>query len=322
MKNSEHSADRKLLARAGLFVSGTVNKPLLLSGAEKEELSDFAERLSAFALCTEKNGGTEACGLCPSCKLMKSKTHPDYVFIEAEDGDKNIRTSVIRERVVPEIFTGPHVSSCKIFVICADELNEQGQNVLLKALEDAPPFCRFFLLSGTRAGVLPTVLSRIQEFRLGGLYASSVSSDDELLKKLIEHWEIMSGMPKAELLTAGFEFFNQRKEEIGEILCLMQEMLKNLLVISFMLKEKKDGPTLNNDNLDCGFPGGPGNSEESMRLLYNFYSGHTADDSEMIHLSEFISEIQKGRQFNLNFEMSICEFLLKFKSIFGKNVKR
>ena len=57
----------------------------------------------------------------------------------------------------------------KVFLIPeADCLNTEGQNALLKELEEPPPYAAFLLLGRNPGAFLPTVRSRCLTLRLGG----------------------------------------------------------------------------------------------------------------------------------------------------------
>ena len=64
------------------------------------------------------------------------------------------RTLISYASVVP---FGPF----KAFILRMDEASEQAQNIMLKALEEPPPFARFILLA-SRSRPLPTIMSRCQ----------------------------------------------------------------------------------------------------------------------------------------------------------------
>jgi DNA polymerase-3 subunit delta' len=59
----------------------------------------------------------------------------------------------------------------------ADCLNTEGQNALLKVLEEPPPYAAFLLMGRNPGAFLPTVRSRCLTLRLGAEAAASGGSD-------------------------------------------------------------------------------------------------------------------------------------------------
>lgn len=60
--------------------------------------------------------------------------------------------------------------SAKIYLFPrAQDLNQQGQNVLLKSIEEPPPYGTFLLLAEHAEQLLPTIRSRCVELRLSPL---------------------------------------------------------------------------------------------------------------------------------------------------------
>ncbi len=101
-----------------------------------------------------------ACGECKNCRLVSSNSHPDITVISPEEKKKNIAVSQIRE-LREEAYIKPHSAKKRVFVIdCADTLNIQSQNALLKILEEPPETVMFILIAESKASFLDTIISR------------------------------------------------------------------------------------------------------------------------------------------------------------------
>ena len=89
-------------------------------------------------------------------------------LITVPDGKKFIPIQSIKEDIIQNSATVPTESQYNIFIIHeASDLREEAANALLKTIEEPPEFTRFIITAGSRAAVLPTVLSRSEEFMLG-----------------------------------------------------------------------------------------------------------------------------------------------------------
>ncbi len=93
---------------------------------------------------------------------LNYKTHPDFIWIETEDGLKSIGIKPIRA-ALRKVSLCPHELGFKLVLIPeANLLTHQAQNALLKIVEE-PPSKTFFLLGADfRGQLLPTILSRCE----------------------------------------------------------------------------------------------------------------------------------------------------------------
>ncbi len=116
--------------------------------------------LAKFLANTIVCDSVSACGECKNCRLVSSNSHPDIMIISPEDKKKNIAVSQIRE-LREEAYIKPHSAKKRVFVIdCADTLNIQSQNALLKILEEPPETVMFILIAESKASFLDTIISR------------------------------------------------------------------------------------------------------------------------------------------------------------------
>ena len=66
---------------------------LLLStpGLGAEQLANW---MAALALCESRS--QRPCGVCPSCLLLRSDSHPDYYLVRLEEDAKQIKVEQVR----------------------------------------------------------------------------------------------------------------------------------------------------------------------------------------------------------------------------------
>ena len=134
---------------------------LLLIGADGLGKLDFANELAASLLCNSENS-SEACGVCNACKLIASGTHPDLLYVAAEEEGKAIKVDEIRA-LCKEFSLTSQFSGYKVAVIAdADSMNINASNSLLKTLEE-PTASSVLILVSSRPHRLPiTIRSRCQ----------------------------------------------------------------------------------------------------------------------------------------------------------------
>ena len=122
-----------------------------------------AARFAAAAFqCT---GQGKPCGACPACRKVREDIHPDVATVRDPD-HKLIAVDVVRE-VRRDAYIRPNEGARKVYIFpdCA-LLTEQDQNVLLKLVEEGPPYAAFLFCAENPAAVLRTLRSRCVELKL------------------------------------------------------------------------------------------------------------------------------------------------------------
>ena len=140
---------------------GTLSHALLFTGSGDRE---GAARFAAAAMeCRAK--GDRPCGDCPDCRKILAGIHPDVITVRDPE-HKNIAVEVVRA-VRADAYIRPNEGIRKIYVFpdCA-LLTEQDQNVLLKVVEEGPPYAAFLFCAENAAVVLQTLRSRCVEIKL------------------------------------------------------------------------------------------------------------------------------------------------------------
>ena len=140
---------------------GTLSHALLLTGSgDRLNLARYA----AAALECEADGG-RPCGVCRACRKVEEEIHPDVITVR-DDQHKNVAVAVIRE-MRSDAYIRPNEGRRKVYIFpdCA-LLTEQDQNVLLKIVEEGPPYAAFLFCAENPSGVLQTLRSRCVELKL------------------------------------------------------------------------------------------------------------------------------------------------------------
>lgn len=148
---------------------GALAPSVLLTGPRGVGKATLARMVAAALLCHAPT--PSACGACISCRKMAKGIHPDFrtVTFGLSDNGKpknQIVIEDIREQVLMPLALPPYEGKKLVFLVDpADGLNLTCQNVLLKPLEEPPPYAQFLLVTTAPWKLLPTVRSRCQ--RLG-----------------------------------------------------------------------------------------------------------------------------------------------------------
>ena len=142
---------------------GRVSHFYLISGPEGSGKHTLAHLLASAILC---GGPDRPCGVCGSCRKLREHNHPDFITVEDPE-HKNVAVKIVRQ-IREDVFVRPNESDYKIYLF-PQELGVEGQNALLKILEEPPKYGVFIILSDNPEKLLTTVRSRCVELALTAL---------------------------------------------------------------------------------------------------------------------------------------------------------
>ena len=135
----------------------------LISGPAGSGKHTLAQLLAAAILCGKADA---PCGHCSVCRKVKDGNHPDFITV-TDPEHKNISVRIVRE-IRDDMFIRPNEAEHKIYLF-AQDLGTEGQNALLKVLEEPPKYGIFMILTDNPEKILPTVRSRCTELNLTAL---------------------------------------------------------------------------------------------------------------------------------------------------------
>ena len=142
---------------------GRISHFYLISGPRGSGKRTLAKLLSAAILCRE---GDRPCGRCGPCRKVLEGNHPDVITVDDPE-HKTVAVRIVRE-AREDVFIRPNEAEHKIYLF-PQELGIEGQNALLKILEEPPKYGVFILLTDNPDKLLPTVRSRCTELALQAL---------------------------------------------------------------------------------------------------------------------------------------------------------
>ena len=140
--------------------SGRISHFYLICGPEGAGKRTLARLLAAAVLCKSAD---KPCLSCAACRKVMADTHPDVITVE-EPEKKTLSVEAVR-RMRADVYIQPNEADRKIYLL-PQELRVEGQNALLKILEEPPAYGVFILLADNPEMLLPTVRSRCTELKL------------------------------------------------------------------------------------------------------------------------------------------------------------
>lgn len=161
---------------------------LLLQGPQGVGQFEMAMTLAQAWLCESAERAPERrpCGVCASCRLVQSHSHPDLLVLLPEalqealgwgggDGadppaekaskakpSKEIKVEAVRSAVTFAQTTSARGRGKVVVLHPAERMNGISANTLLKTLEEPPGAARFVLSCAAPESLLPTIRSRCQ----------------------------------------------------------------------------------------------------------------------------------------------------------------
>ena len=201
---------------------GNLSHALLLSGnGERQTAARFA---AAAMECQAESG--KPCGLCEACRKVLADIHPDVITVQDPE-HKNIAVDVVRG-VRTDAYIRPNEGKRKVYIFpdCS-LLTEADQNVLLKVVEEGPPYAAFVFCAENASQVLQTLRSRCVELKMRPSEEKEESSETgELLCRAVagrKHGAVAE-------LAVRLEKKRLAREEIVSMLAWSREMFAAALL--------------------------------------------------------------------------------------------
>jgi len=118
----------------------------------------FAAWIAALVLC--QSPGPRPCDACPSCRLLRSDSHPDLHLVRLEDDAQQIKVDQVRE-LIDSLTTKSYRGGYKVGVIeGAEGLNANGANAFLKTLEEPAADTILIMIARPNHRLPATIASR------------------------------------------------------------------------------------------------------------------------------------------------------------------
>ena len=188
--------------------AGRLSHAVILTGSG--DLLPSARYLAAAHVC---EGREKPCLHCRHCRKVLEDIHPDVITVR--DAERRELTVDAVRALRKDVYIRPNEAERKVYIVpdCR-QLNERDQNVLLKIVEEGPPYAAFIFCADSPASLLETIRSRCVLLRCGG-------GDEQPLcqaaGELCEAFGKGRLLPVVRCLTA-LETGKCRREELRQIL--------------------------------------------------------------------------------------------------------
>ncbi|MHB8476155.1 MAG: DNA polymerase III subunit [Steroidobacteraceae bacterium] len=140
------------------FAAQRLPHSLLLLSAPGLGAEQLANWITALALC--ESTGRRPCGVCASCRLLRSDSHPDAHVVRIEEDAQQIKVDQVRG-LIESLSLKSYRGGYKVGVIeDAELLNANGANAFLKTLEEPTANTVLVLIARPTHRLPATIASR------------------------------------------------------------------------------------------------------------------------------------------------------------------
>ena len=313
IKNLQKAIERGHLSHCYLFEGES-------SLGKKKVALAFAKTL----LCKEED--LTPCNRCKSCLKFDSGNHPDLILIEPEKG--LIKKKLIDD-LIKDMNKAPYESKRRIIIIDdSHDIGIEGQNALLKTLEEPPSYINIILISHNSNNLIPTILSRceivkftpiesekivnlltnkygkteeeahfIANFTKGSIgKAIALCQSDSFFEKRDEIIQIVGSILQGDKtkIFNSMEFFLEHKDDYHELLDIILYWIRDLIIY----QETKDSNLVLN--------------KDKIPLILNIPNLKLDRINGII---DTIIETKQNIDRNVNYQLAIETMLLKFQEV-------
>ena len=242
----------------------------------------------------------EPCGICDACIKAGKNIHPDIIVPESDgEGALSFHIKEVRE-VIDGLYLTPNESDKKVYIIKnMQNMTPQGQNALLKSLEEPPPFAVFIITVTNSDLILETVKSRAVKFTVdsadGATKKGSSAIYGDLIRDIIsENPDKLSAYQK--LISKGLE--KSDKPEVLNFYSYLENALRDILIAKIFM------PYENADITDVSFLYFTDINLEEVKKLANLHS-----TKKIFNLSKKINKYKADLDYNINIRLNLISFL-------------
>lgn len=234
---------------------GRVSHAYLFAGPEGVGKETTALAFVRALLCPRPVRG-DACGTCRECRQVEGRNHPDLYFVQPSGASIRIdQIRALQRRVSYKSYQGGR----KVFLIRqAETMTAEAANCLLMTLEEPPEDTVFILLSSRPQALLPTVLSRCQQYFFkkipvaelaGGLVELHGLADEEARL----YAALAGGSMGKALAYTGRSFQEHRKLALELVETLSKSGFAEALEIADKISQKKERISIILEVLACWY---------------------------------------------------------------------
>lgn len=141
--------------------NGTLSHAFIISG--KGDTVSAARYLAAAMECTA--AGQKPCMKCNACRKVAENIHPDV--ITAFDAEHKVMSADYARSLRSDAYIMPNEGNKKVYIFTdASQLDSRDQDIMLKTVEEGPPYSAFIFCTENASALLGTICSRCIELKL------------------------------------------------------------------------------------------------------------------------------------------------------------
>lgn len=202
----ENSTLERAVRRAA--EQGRLSHAIVLSG--DGSLTDAARFIAAAHVC---EGTDRPCLRCRHCRKVLEGIHPDVSVIRDTE-HRELTVDAVRA-LRQDVYIRPNEAARKVYIIAdSRQLNERDQNVLLKIVEEGPPYAAFIFCTDSPAALLETVRSRCVLLKCDAPAPDALSPEAEQLCRAFARGKLL---PVTTYLVS-LENRRMKREELRDVL--------------------------------------------------------------------------------------------------------
>ena len=197
----ENSTLERAVRRAA--EQGRLSHAIVLSG--DGGLTDAARFIAAAHVC---EGTDRPCLRCRHCRKVLEGIHPDVSVIRDTE-HRELTVDAVRA-LRQDVYIRPNEAARKVYIIAdSRQLNERDQNVLLKIVEEGPPYAAFIFCTDSPAALLETVRSRCVLLKCDAPAPDALPPEAE---------QLCRAFARGKLLPVSLENRRMKREELRDVL--------------------------------------------------------------------------------------------------------
>ena len=203
-------AENSTLARAVRRAAeqGRLSHAIVLSG--DGDLLDAARFIAASHVCGEES---KPCLRCRHCRKVLEGIHPDVTVVRDTE-HRELTVDAVRA-LRQDVYIRPNEAARKVYIIAdSHQLNERDQNVLLKIVEEGPPYAAFVFCTDSPSALLETVRSRCVLLKYDAVSEDALPPEAEQLCRAFARGKVL---PVTTYLVA-LENRRMKREELRDVL--------------------------------------------------------------------------------------------------------
>ncbi len=229
------SAESRL---AQALSSGRFPHALIIEGGLPEERMTLAKKVAAALVCSNKEEAP--CSECTDCIKAAAGSHPDIPVYSVEDKPRAFKVDTVRE-LRASAYIVPNEANKKVFILeNAHTMGQEGQNALLKILEEPPSYVVFILLCSSSTGFLPTVLSRATVFSLGEAEKEHTSEALQAAKEAARDFAMSLASYEEFDTVKTVAVFEKDKQLLYDAMPIIQQILAQALRYKYSASEETE----------------------------------------------------------------------------------